>query len=87
MLMTNYCKQCESLEDRQVFDLLKSGSLPHEIKHLTDRDGLAMQIRDACHTMNLVCANCKITYTAEEEWYEFNDSGLPFTHQVTLVRL
>ena len=80
------CENCKYLGHYRYFDILKKNNLPKPLLSLRDQADKTFNVLDRCHTKILACIDCSTVYEVEEEWYEFNDTGLAFTHTITIKR-
>ncbi|GEM_PF-5139506 len=82
------CLRCGHIPPQETIDLLQRTT-----KAIERFGGLrgweAVDLwpeKDTDQTYQLSCPDCAATFTAEVEWFEFNDTGLPYTWQVTVKR-
>lgn len=83
------CHTCQHIPYLKTYNFLQRGaSIPHEIDLFNGWKGIILSEpeENTSEYFPLQCPSCGDIFTAEYEWYEFNDSGRPFTHQLTITR-
>ncbi len=84
------CITCRFISNEQTYNLLGGGiiKVPKILYTFKGWDKVnGVTPIESTSRAKIYCPKCNAGFEVVEEWYEFNDTGLPFHHGLTVTRI